>query len=139
MNSHQELSEVVCFNIIHDLATGGRKSSIFELPDCLFLIDFVFLGNLPDRVVDAYWNPRKAVRLKIAGNKPTKSSKLDDEDHADNSENSVTVLSNEDRKEISKEISSSEQSDLFDIVSCERENFVQSWHPPAKHYDTILW
>ena len=80
---------------------------------------------MPDRAEDAYWNLTKAVRLKIAGNKPAESSKLDDEDHADNSENSVTVLSNEDRKEISNEISSLEQSDLFDMVSFKRGNFVQ--------------
>ena len=57
------------------------------------LIDFVFLGNLLDRVEDACWNLRKAVRLKSAGNKPEKSSKLKDKDHANNSENSVAVLS----------------------------------------------
>ena len=66
---------------------------------------------MPDQVEDAYWNMREAVRLKFAGHKPAKSSKLNDKDHADNSENCVTVLSNEDTKEISKEISSSEQSE----------------------------
>ncbi|KAL1325715.1 hypothetical protein HN51_035777 [Arachis hypogaea] len=100
-----------------------------------------------DRVEDAYWNLRKAVRLKSTGNKRAKPSKLEDKDHADNSEdkdhadnseNSATVSSNEDAKGISKDILSSEQSDLFDIVSFKRENFVQSRHPPGKQYDTIL-
>ncbi|XP_061343877.1 probable RNA methyltransferase At5g51130 [Gastrolobium bilobum] len=90
-----------------------------------------------DRVQDAYWNLKKTVRMKSAGNKPAKASKLKDKDHADNSENSVTVLSNVNTEDSSKE-PSLEQIDLFDIVSFKRENFVQSRHPPGKHYDTII-
>nr|AFK49570.1 unknown [Lotus japonicus] len=85
-----------------------------------------------DRVQDAYWNLRKTARSKSA---PAKASKLEDKDH---SENNVAVVSNADTDETSKEPSSSEQIDLMDIVSFKRENFVQSWHPPGKHYDTIL-
>ncbi|KAL5174520.1 putative RNA methyltransferase [Glycine soja] len=91
-----------------------------------------------DRVEDAYWNLRKTVRLKSTGNKPVKASKLQDKDHADDSENSVTTLLNVKTEEISKEHSSSEQIDLLKIVSFKRENFVQTQHPPGKQYDTIL-
>ncbi|KAK7398973.1 hypothetical protein VNO78_10147 [Psophocarpus tetragonolobus] len=90
-----------------------------------------------DRVEDAYWNLRKTVRLKSTGSKPVKASKLQYKDHADDSGNSVT-LSNVEKKEISKEDSSPEQIDLFNIVSFKRENFVQSRHPPGKNYDTVL-
>ncbi|XLS51521.1 hypothetical protein HN51_012198 [Arachis hypogaea] len=91
---------------------------------------------------------RKAVRLKSTRNKRAKPSKLEDKDHADNSkdkdhaddsENSVTISSNEDAKQILKDMSSTEQSDLFAIVTFKRENFVQSRHPPGKQYDTIHW
>lgn len=92
-----------------------------------------------DRVADAYWNLRKTARLKSAENKPVKVSKLKDKNHADTSENSVTVSPNVNTKEISKEPSSLEQVDLLNIVSFKRENFVQSWHPPGKQYDSILW
>ena len=85
-----------------------------------------------DRVEDAYWNLRKTVRLKSTGNKPVKASKLQDKDHADDSENSVTTLLNVKTEEISKEHSSSEQIDLLKIVSFKRENFVQTQHPPGK-------
>ncbi|MED6132570.1 hypothetical protein PIB30_020216 [Stylosanthes scabra] len=91
-----------------------------------------------DRVEDAYWNLRKAVRLKSTGNKPAKRPKLEHKDNADKSENSATVSSNEEAKGISKDVSSSEQSDLFAIVSFKRENFVKTRHPPGKQYDTIL-
>jgi len=91
-----------------------------------------------DRVQDAYWNLRKALRWTSTGNKPVKASKLQDKDRADDSGNSVSALSNE-TKEISKKHSSSEQSDLLTIVSFRRENFVHSRHPPGKNYDTILW
>ncbi|KAL9330147.1 hypothetical protein ACSQ67_005150 [Phaseolus vulgaris] len=90
-----------------------------------------------DRVQDAYWNLRKALRWTSTGNKPVKASKLQDKDRADDSGNSVSALSNE-TKEISKKHSSSEQSDLLTIVSFRRENFVHSRHPPGKNYDTIL-
>ncbi|OIW09998.1 hypothetical protein TanjilG_32738 [Lupinus angustifolius] len=91
-----------------------------------------------DRVEDAYWNLRKTVRTKSAGDKPVKTSKLKDQDSADNLEKNGTISSNEDTKEISKEPSSLEQSDLINIVSFKRENFVQSRHPPGKQYDTIV-
>ena len=99
----------------------------------------MFLLNVLDRVQDAYWNLRKTVRLNSTGNKPVKASKLQDKDHADDSGNSVSALSNVETKEILKEHSSSEQIDLLTIVSFRRENFVQSRHPPGKNYDTILW
>lgn len=85
-----------------------------------------------DRVQDAYWNLRKTVRLTSTGNKPVKASKLQDKDHGDDSGINV------DTKEISKEHSFSDQIDLSNVVSFKRENFVQSRHPPGKHYDTIL-
>lgn len=91
-----------------------------------------------DRVEDAHWNLRKSARLKSAGNKPAKASKLQEKDHADDSGNSVTVLSNIETEGISKEHSSSDQIDLSTIVSFKRENFVQSRHPPGKQYDTVL-
>jgi len=90
-----------------------------------------------DRVEDANWNLRKTARLKSAGSKPSKVSKLKDNSH--NSKNSATVSSNVNTKEISKEPCSLKQIDLLNIVSFERENFVHSRHPPGKHYDTILW
>lgn len=92
-----------------------------------------------DRVEDANWNLRKTDRLKSARNKPSKVSKLKDNSHTDHSENSATVSSNVNTKEISKEPSSLKQIDLVNIVSFERENFVHCRHPPGKHYDTILW
>ncbi|KAK7302293.1 hypothetical protein RJT34_13179 [Clitoria ternatea] len=82
---------------------------------------------------------QKNVRLKTTGNKPVKASKLQDKEQADDSGNSVTTLSNADTKEISQEHSSLELVDLFKVVSFKRENFVQSWHPPGKQFDTILW
>ncbi|AET05230.1 putative RNA methyltransferase bin3, bin3-type S-adenosyl-L-methionine binding protein [Medicago truncatula] len=91
-----------------------------------------------DRVEDANWNLRKTDRLKSARNKPSKVSKLKDNSHTDHSENSATVSSNVNTKEISKEPSSLKQIDLVNIVSFERENFVHCRHPPGKHYDTIL-
>ncbi|XP_027342794.1 probable RNA methyltransferase At5g51130 isoform X2 [Abrus precatorius] len=90
-----------------------------------------------DRVEDAHWNLRKTVRLKSSGNKHVKTSELQDKDHTADSGNRA-VLSNVDTKEISTEHSSLVQIDLFNIVSFKRENFVQSRHPPGKHYDTIL-
>ncbi|KAK7319967.1 hypothetical protein RJT34_04696 [Clitoria ternatea] len=91
-----------------------------------------------DRVKDAYWNLKKNVRLKTTGNKPVKAPKLQDKEQADDSGNSVTTLSNVDTKEISQEHPSSELVDLFKVVSFKQENFVQSWHPPGKQFDTIL-
>ncbi|MED6137921.1 hypothetical protein PIB30_069526 [Stylosanthes scabra] len=91
-----------------------------------------------DRVEDGYWNLKKAVGLKSTGNNPAKRPKLEHKDNADNSENKATVSSDEDAKGISKDVSSSEQSDLFAIVSFKRENFVKTRHPPGKQYDTIL-
>lgn len=43
------------------------------------------------------------------------------------------------RKEFLVDDSSSKADDLFNIVSFQRENFVQSRLPPEKQYDTILW
>ncbi|KAI5383038.1 probable RNA methyltransferase At5g51130 isoform X9 [Lathyrus oleraceus] len=91
-----------------------------------------------DRVCDANWNLRRTARMKSAGNKPSKVSKLNDNSHTDHSKNSVTPSSHVETKDFSNEPSSLEQIDLSNIVSFQCENFVQSWHPPGKQYDTIL-
>ncbi|KAI9119129.1 hypothetical protein K1719_009804 [Acacia pycnantha] len=84
-------------------------------------------------VRDADQNLRKAVRL-------VNASKLRAEDGLDgNLEQCITVSSNEELKEVSKEPSSSmEDRNLFDIVSFQTDNIVKSHHSPEKRYDTIL-
>lgn len=104
----------------------------------MFLI--LFFSNLPDRIKDAYWHLRKAVKSQSSGKTPAKLSKLRVEDHANcSSEQSANVSSNEEKKEISRELAPTEERDLFKVVSFQRDNFVESQHPLEKSYDTILW
>lgn len=100
----------------------------------------LFFFNLSDRVQDAYWNLRKAVKSETSVKAPAKASKLSIENQADgNSEHNASVSSNEELKGISREPSSVEGRHLLDVVSFQRENVVMSRHPPEKRYDTILW
>ncbi|KAK4280918.1 hypothetical protein QN277_012471 [Acacia crassicarpa] len=90
-------------------------------------------------VQDADRNLRKAVRLESSAKRPANASKLRAEDHPDgNLEQCVTVSSNEEPKEVSREPSSMEDRNLFDIVSFQTDNIVKSHHSPEKRYDTIL-
>lgn len=47
--------------------------------------------------------------------------------------------SSDEKQEIARDSSHSEEGDLFDIVSFRKENFVQSWCQREEQYDTILW
>ncbi|GJZ65694.1 probable RNA methyltransferase [Tanacetum coccineum] len=81
------------------------------------------------RIEDAHWNLRNFVRRSEPKNRPaTKKSK-------DGKRNSITNSPEETTSEISK----SPDSHLFDIVSFQKDNFVQSLSSPGdKVYDTIL-
>ncbi|KAI9118988.1 hypothetical protein K1719_009663 [Acacia pycnantha] len=87
----------------------------------------------------ADWNLRKAVRLESSAKRPANALKLRAEDRPDgNIEQCVTVSSNEQPKEVSREPSSSmEDRNLFDIVSFQTDNIV-SHHSLENRYDTIL-
>lgn len=55
-------------------------------------------------------------------------------------ESSVTELQNELQRCVSGHSNPSPGGDLFDIVSFQKGNFVQSWHPPVNaSYHAILW
>lgn len=83
---------------------------------------------------------RQAVRLESSAKKPVNASKLRAEDCPDgNVEQSVTVSSNEEPIDISRESSSTEDRNLLDVVSFRQQDIVKNHHSPEKRYDTILW
>ncbi|PRQ46654.1 putative tRNA (guanine-N-7) methyltransferase, Trmb type, RNA methyltransferase bin3 [Rosa chinensis] len=91
----------------------------------------------PDRVQDAYWHLQKLMRVKKAKKIPGNASKLKVGESANGSDCSIEGSSNEETKDSPRNCSS-EETDLFDIVSFRNEDFVNSRDPPNKHYDTIL-
>lgn len=67
-------------------------------------------------------------------------SKPEVPDSSNGSEHSVNGSLNEKTKDTSTDHSSNKEINLFDIVSFQKENFVQSERPPPrKYYDTIIW
>ncbi|KAG2718400.1 hypothetical protein I3843_03G210900 [Carya illinoinensis] len=90
-----------------------------------------------NRIEDACWNLKKFVKMKHTQKTNAKASKLEVLGSANGSEQSVTASPNEVTEEISRDTPSMGR-DLFEIVSFQKENFVQSRCPPEKHYDTIL-
>ncbi|KAF7819787.1 putative RNA methyltransferase At5g51130 [Senna tora] len=152
------------YRIGHDVDEDPRlkvfKKEWFEGKDCLdigcnngiitiqiakkfFCRSILGIDIDSNRVQDAYWNLRKAVKSESSVKTSTKASKLRVEDQEDgnsenNSENCITASSNEELKEISRELSSTKKRDLSDVVSFRKENVVRNPHPPEKCYDTIL-
>lgn len=66
---------------------------------------------------------------------PGKASKLEG---ANGSERSIKGSLKEEMKEIPRNCCA-EEKNLLDIVSFQKEDFVNTRDPPKKHYDTIIW
>ncbi|XVE98126.1 hypothetical protein REPUB_Repub03eG0078500 [Reevesia pubescens] len=88
-------------------------------------------------IEDAFWCLRKCVKMESAQKKQRNDSYVKVVQEVKMSEQCTTTLSNEGTNKGSSHHSSGER-DLSDIVSFQRENFVQSRHTPDKYYDTIL-
>ncbi|KAJ7973816.1 7SK snRNA methylphosphate capping enzyme [Quillaja saponaria] len=91
-----------------------------------------------NRIEEAYWNLRRIVKLESAGKAPARASKLKVAEHVNDSENGVTRSSNTRSGEPLRDFSSSQETDLFGIVSFRQENFVQNQRQHEGHYDTII-
>ncbi|CAL2274929.1 unnamed protein product [Prunus armeniaca] len=87
-----------------------------------------------NRIQDAYWHIRKFLKMEDARKVPGKASKLEG---ANGSECSIQGSSKEEMKEIPRNCCA-EEKNLLDIVSFQREDFVNTRDPPKKHYDTII-
>ncbi|POO00868.1 S-adenosyl-L-methionine-dependent methyltransferase [Trema orientale] len=85
-----------------------------------------------NRIEDAYWHLRKFVKMEQG-----KASKSKVSENANGLGTNIAASSDIETKQTLRNCSSQEK-DLSDIVSFRQENFVQSRHPPEKHYDTIL-
>lgn len=95
-----------------------------------------------DRVEDAFWQLKKIVRMDSAKKmslKPCKSTVSERENGVEDSTNAPLNEKDEEKRGKLRDCSASKERDLFDIVSFQQENFVQSRNPsPNTHYDTVL-
>lgn len=72
--------------------------------------------------------------------KACKSTVSERENDVEDSTNAPLNEKDEEKRGKLRDCSASKERDLFDIVSFQQENFVQSRNPSANtHYDTILW
>ena len=76
--------------------------------------------------------------MKKAKTTPGNASKMEVGESANGSDCNIEGSPNEETKD-SPTNSSSEETNLCDIVSFRNEDFVNSQDPPNKQYDTILW
>ncbi|OAY27260.1 probable RNA methyltransferase At5g51130 isoform X2 [Manihot esculenta] len=90
-----------------------------------------------DRISDAYWHLRKFVRAERVQKSGAKASIVKVTEKVNDLESCANPSSDE-KQEIARDSSHSEEGDLFDIVSFRKENFVQSWCQREEQYDTIL-
>lgn len=90
-----------------------------------------------NRIEDAYWHLRKFAKMDEFEKKQGRTSRSKVSEDANGLGNNAAASSDDETKQ-SLRSCSSEERDLFDIVSFQQENFVQSRHPQEKHYDTIL-
>lgn len=72
--------------------------------------------------------------------KACKSTVSERENGVEDSTNAPLNEKDEEKRGKLRDCSASKERDLFDIVSFQQENFVQSRNPsPNTHYDTVLW
>lgn len=91
----------------------------------------------PNRIEDAYWHLRKFAKMDKTKKMYGKTFGLKVSENASGlGNNTAASLDDETRQNLWS--CSSEERDLFDIVSFQQENFVHSLYPQDKHYDTIL-
>ncbi|KAK6158963.1 hypothetical protein DH2020_006277 [Rehmannia glutinosa] len=85
------------------------------------------------RIEDAHWTLRKVVRTSM--NRGTyKLHRSADVELADCLENNATETLTDEKRDNSGYSAISVETDLLNIVSFQKGNFVQSWHPPENTY-----
>ncbi|KAJ7969569.1 7SK snRNA methylphosphate capping enzyme [Quillaja saponaria] len=91
-----------------------------------------------NRIEEAYWNLRRVVKLESGGKASARASKVKVAENVNDSADGISASSNGKTEEPLRDVSSSQEKDLFGIVSFRQENFVQNQRRHEGHYDTII-
>lgn len=94
--------------------------------------------HIPARIEDAYWTLKKVIRTNTHKVTP-KIPRTADAELGNGLEGDITESRDEEKWDDSGDSPLSVEKDLLKIVSFQKGNFVQNWHPPATYYHAILW